>query len=280
MNITFIDAFLNLNSVKQLTLSWVTEKEIINAELRQTVFTKLRNMSLQCLLLNSTSKPGFRSIDDEQLFTLLNSGTVKCLHLKSLNHYVDRWLTNNLLHERASITNLCIANDQFGYNPCEKENKRASLFHSLADYRLLFPKLKYLCIGICIAQFDDNRVDSLLICYYLNNHFNTKVRLTVRLFHKADEIPSNRFDWVLTKLKTQQADIVFTYQTKREARITIKSRNGSIYSEIIICFDQFNVEIVKIKKDVISLPEQQMCVDVAHYYRGISGDCLCICNNN
>ena len=130
----FVNAFLNFDSLKQLTLfsNMIFKRGTLSAELNQHLFTKLQQMQFQCLSIISYSRPGLRSIFDKQLFTLLeNSETIKCLHLMCSNHYVERWLANHILHNRAQITNLCISNDQFGYSAAEIENRVApTLSHS------------------------------------------------------------------------------------------------------------------------------------------------------
>jgi hypothetical protein len=277
INDTFIDAFLNLSSLKKLGLYSITNRAN-SEEIRRSLFAKLGKFSLQCLTITSTTTPGYRSIFDEELFTLLESKKVKCLHLQALNHYVERWRLSNHLYARAQITNLCIVNDLFHYHACEKENKLAPLYHTLADYSLLFPKLQFLCIGICIAEFDDNRLDSMLLCYYLNNSLDIKLRLTIRLFCKLKKIPSDRFDCVLAKLTSLQANFIFNRISPTDERITITSKSGNIVSVIIVCHDHYDVVTLKEKKRVIRrICDLEKCVELTHH-DGNSIHCLCASN--
>jgi hypothetical protein len=277
INGSFIDAISNLQSVRQLTLYSLVVNETPTIELRKEVYMKLNKLSLHCFILISKYGTDYGNIFGEELFTMLKNQCVKCLHLECLNHYVERWLSLKHLHNRAEITNLCIVNDQFGYGPSEPENIVAPLYHTLTDYRLLFPKLKFLCIGICLAQFYDDRLDSMLLCYYQNSSFDIKLRLTIRLFHKLEEIPSERFEWIFNKLKSFHVEIMIIFETKKDARITIKSKNGNISSEIIVCFDQCDVETLEIKTKAVPIHKQEKCVDKAHY-SGRSIHCLCINN--
>ena len=139
LNHTFFDAVLNLSSLQRLTLWSFVVKETQSVEFRKAIYAKLNRLSLECLILISKNKPDYGNIFGEELFTVLENQSVKCLHLESLNHYVQRWLTTNHLHNRAEITNLCIVNDHFGYNFGELGNRTAPLFHTLTDYRRLFP---------------------------------------------------------------------------------------------------------------------------------------------
>jgi hypothetical protein len=197
-----------------------------------------------------------------------------------LNHYVERWLANTALHNRAQITNLCISNDQFGYNFSELQNSDAPLFHTITNYQLLFPKLKYLCIGICLAQLNEVQLESILMCYFQNNSRNIQLHLTVRLFHKLQEIPFLKLGRVLTKLQSLQAEISVVKKNKRDGVIKIISMNGRISSEIIVCFDENDIfdkcRGFKHIKDVV--PEnKQKCVDRNHC-GSYSMNCLCAIN--
>jgi hypothetical protein len=276
-NENFVNDFMNFDSLKQLTFSSDTIKRWLTAELTETLFTKLQKLPFQCLNINSWSRPGLQSIFDNELFTLLEkSETIKCLHLQCLNHYIERWLANTALHNRAEITNFCLSNDRFGYSAAERENRFAPLFHTVADYQLLFPKLKCLCIGICLAEFDDDQLDSMLLCYFQNVSGNIKLHLAVRLYHKLEEIPSERFAWVFAKLRLLQAEIIFI-NNKRDARITIKSKNGHITTEIIVWFDQYDVKKTSLIDRYKNSPEKRKCIDFNHYGR-YSKTCLCVIN--
>jgi len=135
--------------------------------LRENHYLKLNRLSFTCLMMISKNSTNLVSIFDNDLFVLLENVAIKCLHLRASNHYVERWLATESLHNRAEIISLCITNSQFGICLTEKENDNAPLYHSLATYKILFPRLQFVCLGICLAQFDDSRFDSMLSCYYL-----------------------------------------------------------------------------------------------------------------
>ena len=116
----------------------------------------------------------------------------------------------------------------------------------------------------------------MLLCYFSDTSVNINLHLTIRLFHTLEEIPSERFDWLLAKLRFLQAEIILIYN-KRDARITIKSKNGYITSEIIVCFDQDNVKKPPVKDRYKISSEKHKCVDFNHR-GGHSITCLCILN--
>jgi hypothetical protein len=288
LNDYFINAFLNFKSLKQITLcSWIfrlwdTPEMKKFDENRKHLYANLLQLQLQCLVIMSFSIPEMRGIYDNELFTLLEeTRTIKCLHITCLNHYVERWLANTTLHNRAQITNLCISNDQFGYNFSEFGSRNAPLFHTVTNYQLLFPKLKYLCIGICLMQLDEVQLESILMCYFQNNSSDIQLHLTVRLFHKLQEIPLLELGRALTKLQSLQAEISVINKNKRDGIIKLRSINGRISSEIMIFFDKNDLANMNIKpvwyNRMVPDPEEQKCVDCNHC-GSHSINCLCAIN--
>lgn len=284
LNNYFVHTFLNFKSLQRLRLSsWTEITDIPNIETcpknRKNLYANLLHLlNLKCLVIVSTGCLCLQGIYDNELFTLLEqTRTIKCLHFTCLNHYVERWLANTALHNRAQITNLCISNDQFGYNVCEFRSRRAPLFHTVADYKLLFPKLKYLCIGICLLELDEIQLESILMCYFQKNSSDIQLHLSVRLFHKLPEIPFLKLDRVLKKLQPLRVEISVINKNKQDGVIQMRSKNGRISSEIIVCFDHKGLIHISMGNNVVPDPEKQKCVDGNHC-ESHSMNCLCVIN--